>query len=163
MTTTELLLCAFCGEEFTRSTHGRIGKWCSAKCHSADYRIRERLWKAKYRAKSKSGPDGDGSLPPEQRVNGLEWNGKTQYSEVKPLTFPYARKCSMCGRHPPVEWLTEARARLLGLAGLPPCDVCRGWVFFDLQEVGGMGSPSKAVPARTVAEPVRAVPRRSVA
>lgn len=150
---TALLLCVYCSTEFDPREPGHVGKWCCDECRDADSKMRDRLRKQAERAPSAD----DGTLPPEPNGNGMYWNGRMQYSNPGPMTYPYVRKCFLCGRHPEIEWLTDRQTRLLSLAGIGACEVCGGWRFLDLQEVGGMGSPTKAAPARTVAEPVRPV------
>jgi hypothetical protein len=108
----------------------------------------------------------DGTLPPAQDADGYyareDWDGKTRHSKVPELRYPYTRTCFLCARHPPIEWLTNDQARALCAAGLGRCEVCRGWRYLDLQEVGDINSPARAAPARPEVEAAAwPVPRRS--
>jgi hypothetical protein len=79
----------------------------------------------------------------------FEWDGRTRYSDHGEPRFAYERRCLSCGRTSPTEWITHARARCLGLAGVGKCSVCHGVLYMDPVTVGALNSPLQTVKGGT--------------
>lgn len=138
--------CTYCGTAFEPSPFANHQpQWCSQQCRREDWRIRQ------------SELQREGSLP-RDAPSPEAWDGRTRYSNVPEPTADYEAICGMCGRADKTERLTRRQAARRGQLGLGRCDACGGWRTLELA-FGASSSPSVAVPVRTAAQPVLAVPR----